>query len=243
MQEDLLKSLIEVGLEPKEAEIYLAILHLGKATIADTAKRSKIKRMTVYQHIDGLVHKNLLYKTAQGKRIFYVAENPEKILKILDRKKNHFEKVLPDLKSVFANSSHKPQIRFYEGIEGMREIYDEMTKASQTIYGTFSADKYFSVFNDKDNEDFFENIRKNGGQINDLIENSPAGKKHATSHWYKDVGTPKMLPKDFNLAVDLMIAGDKVAMISLVNLVGIVIENTEIAELQRNFVKFIRKNI
>ena len=243
MQEDLLKSLIEVGLEPKEAEIYLAILHLGKATIADTAKRSKIKRMTVYQHIDGLVHKNLLYKTAQGKRIFYVAENPEKILKILDRKKNHFEKVLPDLKSVFANSSHKPQIRFYEGIEGMREIYDEMTKTSQTIYGAFAADKYFSVFNDKDNEKFFKNIRENGGQIKDLNENTPIGRQHAKSDFYKGIGNSKILPEDFKLSVDLMVAGDKVAMISLMNLIGIIIENPEIADLQRNFIKFIRKNI
>ncbi len=68
--------------------------------------------MTVYQHIDDLLHKNLVHKTAEGKRIFYVAESPEKILKILDRKKKHFEKILPDLKSVFARSSHKPQIRF-----------------------------------------------------------------------------------------------------------------------------------
>jgi hypothetical protein len=32
-------------------------------------------------------------------------------------------------------------------------------------------------------------------------------------------------------------------MISLVNLIGIVIENSEIAELQRNFIEFIRRHI
>lgn len=243
MQEDLLKSLENIGLAPKEARIYLAILHLGKATIADAARKSKVKRMTVYQHIDDLLQKNLVHKTAQGKRVFYVAESPEKIGKILDRKKKHFEKILPDLKSVFARSSHKPQVRFYEGIEGMRSIYDELTKTSQTIYGAFAADKYFSVFNDKDNEKFFANIRESGGQIKDLIEDTPAGRKHAKIQWYKDLGTPKILPEDFKLSVDIMIAGNKVAMISLVNLIGIVIENPEIAELQRNFIKFIRRHI
>ncbi len=236
----LLENLIETGLEPKEAQIYLAVLHLGKATIADAARKSKVKRMTVYQHIDDLLQKNLVHKTAEGKRIFYVAESPEKIGKILDRKKKHFEKILPDLKSVFARSSHKPQVRFYEG---MRAIYDEMTKTSQTIYGAFSAERYFKVFNEDDNEKFFTNIRQSGGQIKDLIEDSPIGRKHAKSQWYKDLGTPKILPEDFKLSVDIMIAGNKVAMISLVNLIGVVIENPEIAELQRNFVKFIRRKI
>ena len=40
-----------------------------------------------------------------------------------------------------------------------------------------------------------------------------------------------------------MVAGNKVAMLSLVNLVGVIIENPEIADLQRNFVKFMRRNI
>lgn len=239
----LLENLIETGLEPKEAQIYLAVLHLGKATIADAARKSKVKRMTVYQHIDDLLQKNLVHKTAEGKRIFYVAENPEKIGKILDRKQKHFEKILPDLKSVYTQSSHKPQVRFYEGIEGMRAIYDEMTKTTQTIYGAFSAERYFKVFNENDNEKFFQNIRESGGQIKDLIENSPIGRKHAKSKWYKDLGAPKILPDDFKLSVDLMIAGDKTAMIDLINLIGVIIENPEIAELQRNFVKFIRRHI
>ena len=239
----IIQNLIEVGLKPKEAEIYLAILHLGKATIADTSRKSKIKRMTVYEHIDDLLRKSLVHKTAQGKRVYYVAASPEKIIKMLERKKKHFEKFLPDLKTIYGHASHKPQIRFYEGLEGMRAIYDEMTKTSQTIYSVFSAEKYFAVFNDKDNEEFFKNIRDNGGRIKDLIENSPTGKKHAQGPWYKDIGAPKMLPADFNLAVDLMVSGDKVAMISLVNLIGVVIENPEIADLQRNFVKFMRKNV
>lgn len=241
--EDIARNLIEAGFEPKEVEIYLAVLSLGKATVTDIARKSGVKRTTVYEYLDDLVRKNLVHKTSQGKRIMYLAENPEKIGKLLDYRKKHFEKILPDLKSVFARSSHKPQIRFYEGIEGMRAIYDEMTKTSQTIYGAFAADKYFSVFNEKDNKKFFENIRESGGQIKDLIEDTPAGRKHAKSDNYKDIGHPKILPEDFKLSVDIMIAGDKVAMISLVNLIGIVIENPEIAELQRNFIKFIRGHI
>jgi sugar-specific transcriptional regulator TrmB len=241
--DDTVKNLEEIGLPKKEAEIYLAVLQLGKATIVDIGRKSKIKRTTVYEHLDDLLAKGLVYKTAEKKRIYYCAENPEKISKILDKRKKHFEKILPELKNVYAVARHKPQVRFYEGKEGMRAIYDEMTKTAQTIYGTFSAEKYFSIFGENDNEDFFQNIRESGGQIKDLVENSPAGKRHTKGKFYENVGTPKMLPADFNLSVDLMVAGDKVAMISLVNLIGIVIENFEIAELQRNFIKFMRANV
>lgn len=243
MAEVFLNNFVKAGFEPKEADVYLAVLQLGKATVSDIARKSKIKRTTVYEYIDKLTSENLLHKTVKGKRIFYIAENPNHLSKLLENRKKKIIEIIPKLEDIYHAASHKPQIRFYEGIEGIREVYREMTKTSQIVYGVFSVDKYYTVFNDKDNEEFFKNIRESGGQIKDLIENSPLGKKHVKGHWYKEIGTPKMLPKDFNLAVDLMVVGDKVAMISLVNLIGVVVENREIADLQRNFIKFMRRNI
>jgi HTH-type transcriptional regulator, sugar sensing transcriptional regulator len=243
MQDNLKKHLKEAGFEEKEAEIYLAILGLGKATVSDISRKAGIKRTTIYEYLEKLLDESLIHKRAKGKRIYYAAENPDKLVKILEKRKRKISSILPHLQGIFDVSRHKPQVRFYEGIEGMRTIYDEMAKTSQTIYGVFSADKYFLVFNEEDNKNFFQNIREHGGQIKDIIENSPVGKKHAKSKYYDGIGSPKILPKDFKLSVDLMIAGDKVAMLSLVNLSGVIIENPEIADLQRNFIKFIRRNV
>ncbi len=244
MKKDIADQIKEAGLKPKEAEIYLAILHLGEATVSDIAKKSKVKRTTIYEYTDELVRKGLLYKTVRGKRIFYAAENPDRLIRVLENKKKKIDSILPDLQKIYGASFyvHKPQIRFYEGIEGIRTIYKEISTTSYTIYGVFSVDKYFSVFTNKDSEEFFGNIRRNGGQIKDLIEDTPLGRKYMKSHFYNGIGFPKLLPKDFKLAVDLIVAGDKVAMISLVNLVGVIIENPEIAELQRTFLKFMRRN-
>lgn len=242
MKEEIINQIREVGLELKEAKIYLAVLELGKATITDIAKKSKVKRTTAYEYLNSLVEAGLLGKAVKGKRIFYVAEDPKKLISILENKKKKVATALPALQEIFSASFSKPKVRFYEGIEGMKNIYNEMTKTSQIIYGAFSADRYFGVFREEDNENFFQNIRENGGQIKDLIEDTPLGRSHAKGNFYKDIGSSKILPKNFKLSVDLIIAGDKVAMISLVNLVGVIIENPEIAELQRNFVKFMRKN-
>ncbi|HBT74728.1 TPA: hypothetical protein DEB29_01825, partial [Candidatus Wolfebacteria bacterium] len=60
---------------------------------------------------------------------------------------------------------------------------------------------------------------------------------------YKKIGKAKTLPEQFDVPVDLMVAGDKVSMISYANLVGVIIENPEIAELQRTLIKFIRRSV
>lgn len=243
MDENIINQIKEAGLEPKEAEIYLAVLGLGRATVLDIAKKSRVKRTTIYQYLDNLIKNRLLLKSVKGKRIFYIAEEPEKLLRVLENKKKKVNAILPELQKLYSVSFHKPKIRFYEGIEGMRTIYDEMTKTSHIIYGVFSADKYWAVFNEDDDKKFFANIREQGGQIKDLVEDTPLGRKHIKGERYKGIGVPKLLPKGFEVAVDLMVAGDKVAMLSLVNLVGVMIENPEIAELQRNFVKFLRKKV
>lgn len=241
MKNNLLENLVEIGLSANEAKIYLSALNLGKATISDLARKSAIKRTSIYQYLANLMQQGLVFKSTQGKKPYYFAEAPEKLIKILDRKKNKIEQILPLLKQMSSTSTYKPKVKFYEGIEGISNIYDEISNTSKIIYSAFSPENYFSLFSEKDNNVFFDNIRKNGGQIKDLVENSELGKNHLKNPCYHDTGTAKLLPKDFDLTVDLIVAGDKVALISLKNLMGVVIENPEIANLHRNFLKFIRK--
>lgn len=243
MKENIINQIKEFGLETKQAEIYLAVLSLGRATVSDIAKKSRIKRTTIYQYLDDLVQKTFLLKSSKGKRIFYLAEEPKKLLNILENRKNKIISILPELQKIYSISFQKPQIRFYEGIEGMRIIYDEMTKTSDTIYGVFSVDKYWTIFNKDDDKKFFENIRQHNGQIKDLVEDTLLGRKHIKENRYKEYCASKLLPSNFKLGVDMLVAENKVAMISLVNLVGVIIENLEIADLQRNFVKFMRKEL
>lgn len=243
MQSPLLLTLINIGLEPKEAEVYLSVLKLGKASITDIAKTSDIKRTTVYEYVNKLTKDGLFHKTAQGKRMVYVAEDPAKLIKLLEHKRKQADSILQDLQDIYATASHKPHIKLYEGIDGIRSIYDEISNTPQTVYSTFSAEKLFSVFKEKDAKEFQTTIYNKGGQLKELIENNSAGRSYIKHLLPKEVGSAKLLPKDFEVSVDLIVAGDKVAMVSLVNLIGVIIENPEIAELQRNFIKFVRRNI
>lgn len=240
--EELVKQLEQIGLDDKEAEIYLAVLKLGKGLIVDIARKSGVKRTTVYEYLDDLERKGLVMKTVKGKRILYLPEKPERIVKILESRKKKAENMLPELRSLYAASSGKPSVRFYEGIEGMRSIYREMTQTPKTLWAVFSADAYTQVFTERDGHEFLENIKESGGQIKDMVMDTKAGREYVKAEYNKGFGGSKLLPDNFKLSADILVSGNKVAMNSMTSLVGVVIENKAIADMQRNFVKFLWKH-
>ncbi|EKE11197.1 MAG: Sugar-specific transcriptional regulator TrmB family [uncultured bacterium] len=240
--ENIEKIISFAGLNKNEAKIYLTLLRFGQSVISDIAKNSGIKRATIYQYIDDLSAKDIVRKTVKGKRIFYYPEDPKKLIDIIERKEKKMKEVFPELEKMYQHYSSKPTIRFYEGKEGMRSVYREMTKTSKTLWSMFSADRYFQVFSEKDSLEFVDNIYQNGGQLRDLVKNSRLGIQYVKEKWGGNSTVSKLLPKDFEFSVDLLIAGDNVAMISFDNLVAVIIENPGIAQLQKNLLKFIWKH-
>lgn len=233
------KIIEEVGLSENESRIYWTLLKQGQSVVSDIAKHSGIKRATIYQYIDGLLASDIIRKTVKGKRILYYPEDPKKLLLIVEKKQRKIKSVFPELEKMYQNSSSKPVVRFYEGKEGMRSVYREMTKTSKTLWSMFSADRYFQVFSEKDGKEFVENIYQSGGQLRDLVQNSRLGVQYVKEGWGGKMAVSKLLSKDFEFSVDLLVSGDNVAMISFDNLVAVIIENKGIAELQLNLLKFI----
>lgn len=239
--ENLEKIIEEVGLNEHEAKIYLTLLKQGQSVISDISKHSGIKRATVYQYIDDLVVRDIIRKTVKGKRTMYYPEDPKKLLTIVEKKQKMIKKVFPELEQLYLHSSSKPVVRFYEGKEGMRSVYREMTNTPKTLWSMFSTDRYFKVFNEKDGVEFTENIYQSGGQLKDLVQDTSLGREYIKEKWGGENAVSKLLPKDFDFSIDLLISGDNVAMISFDNLIAVVIENKGIAELQMNLLKFIWK--
>ncbi len=236
------KTLEEIGLNEHEAKIYLTLLKCGQSIVSDISKYSGVKRATVYQYIDGLTSQDIIRKTVKGKRIVYYPENPKKLISIMEKRQKKIKQVFPDLEKLYVNSSSKPIVRFYEGKEGMRSVYREMTQTHKTLWSVFSADRYFGVFTEKDGVEFSENIYQNGGQLKDLVQDTPLGREYVRGKWGGETSVSRLLPKDFDFSVDLLVSGNNVAMISFDNLIAVIIENEGIAKLQMNFLKFIWKS-
>ncbi len=117
-----------IGLDDKEAKLYLAGLQLGPASIQDLAKAANIKRTTIYEIVETLISKNLFTVTQKGKRKLFVAQEPDNLLLFLKQRENILEQIMPDLESLKNSTATRPAIRIYEGVEGVKQVYLDMLK-------------------------------------------------------------------------------------------------------------------
>ena len=66
------KALLACGLNKKEAKLYLASLELGPATVNKLAKKSRLKRTTIYSLIDSLGARGIIKEVRRrGKKYFF----------------------------------------------------------------------------------------------------------------------------------------------------------------------------
>jgi len=129
-QIELLKQL---GLNPKQAQVYLTALEVGPTTIADLAIKSGIKRTTIHEFIEPMSKQGFITTTFSGKRKLYNAAPPETLELILEKQTQAIKQLLPDLKFLASKSIQKPKIRYYEGVEGVKLIYEDLLTAKSPI--------------------------------------------------------------------------------------------------------------
>ncbi|PKL36983.1 hypothetical protein CVV38_03810 [Candidatus Peregrinibacteria bacterium HGW-Peregrinibacteria-1] len=86
--QNLIKILIPLGLNDKQAKVYLAAVSLGDCLISELAKKSNINRITTYDIVEKLEDKKII-KTYTRKRMKYVSAITPQTL--LDNYRNYLE--------------------------------------------------------------------------------------------------------------------------------------------------------
>lgn len=124
------RDLTFLGLSEKAGRIYQAGLLLGTTSVQDLARKSELKRPTVYLYLDELVKQGLFEIVPLDKKVYYRASNPEVLEERLKKQLLHLQTELPRLTALRSDTMGKPQIRIIEGKEGVSGVYDEMKKAN-----------------------------------------------------------------------------------------------------------------
>lgn len=154
------KYLQEIGLNEKEAAIYLALLQVDSASVVSLADKTKIKRPTVYVVLETLAKKGLVSEVEIGNKTHYAAEAPERLETYVERQKIVLEEharrlkdVIPQLKSVQREGGERPIVKYFEGKEGivssMEELYTSEDQ-DDTAYCIYSKDLLDSIFSAED---------------------------------------------------------------------------------------------
>ena len=121
--ETILKS---QGLEEKEAKVYLSCLQLGQTTVSNIARKAEIKRPTAYIILQKLSEKGLVSVKQTEKSIFYGPTHPKKLLTQLKQKEQTLKDAFPEILAIYNEHPHKPTVQIFEGIEGMRQVYNDI---------------------------------------------------------------------------------------------------------------------
>ncbi|MBI5728232.1 MAG: helix-turn-helix domain-containing protein, partial [Candidatus Magasanikbacteria bacterium] len=128
----LVDYLTKIGLHEKEAKVYLAAIELGGGSVQELAQKSGLKRPTVYVVLDSLVAQGLVSEEKKGRGSSFVAASPEALKRKAAEQKKAIDEAFPFLTAMWTGEKSKPQVRVYEGLEGMKEIYRETLWKSKT---------------------------------------------------------------------------------------------------------------
>lgn len=221
----------EFGLKDKEARTYLALLELGEANAHDVAKKAKIVRPAIYDILERLKETGLVSSVVKGRATYFTANGPEAIRRGMDEKRHAFDRLLPELNSVFNATKSKPKIFFYEGVEGIKTVFeDTLTARDKDLRGILSMEDLFKIPGQEYMDDYVARRVELGYSLR-VIRSKP---KEITPAWpsgpaeYRDVRYP---PASMLFEMTTYVYDNKVGLISTVKEnFGMIMESSEFAQ-------------
>lgn len=228
-----------MGLSDKEAKTYLASLELGPSSAQEIAKKAGLKRPTAYFAIDGLIKKGLMSSFEKGKKQFFAAESPERLVSVVANQKRKaaaleedLRHILPTMNSLFHLAGEKPGVRFFEGKEGIKAMQEDFLKSrASSLENIYPRDDFVKIFSKPEREHYVRQREKKRIRVR-TIYTSEAGAVLPA----KDSLTERRFvsPKVFPFSADITIYGNMVAIATYRGkLIGVIIESKEIAETLR----------
>jgi sugar-specific transcriptional regulator TrmB len=112
------RELAELGMTYNEATIYESILEIGESSVSEISKKSGIHRRSIYDTLERLIEKGIIFPIFGQKENLYIATAPAKLLEMIEQKEQTIKKVLPYLEKIQAKSGeYKEAAYIYRGLE------------------------------------------------------------------------------------------------------------------------------
>jgi sugar-specific transcriptional regulator TrmB len=238
------KILQKIGLSGHEAAIYLALLELGPSRISKIGEKTAIHRPLIYKALPSLIEKKLVTKNQRQKGHVYIAEPPNRLEAIFDDLKIDLFEILPELEDQYSISEQKPKVRFLEGRDGTKRIFDDVArslKKGDTFY-RFSSNRDGQEKKDKYVPRSYYKLRESKQLQREVITNSVTAKRKVN----KIDRFFKVMPEDFGPFehnITELIYGNRVAFIDYNSDTAMIIDSKRIAEFQKHIFKMLYKKL
>jgi sugar-specific transcriptional regulator TrmB len=227
------QTLLKLGFSANEAKVYLAALELGTASAQDIAQKAGIKRTTGYSVLSYLVNRGVIGKTKVKGKTRFVAEPPSRLLMLAKEVEEGLKSSLPELEGIYNKSSVKPKITFFEGIEGIKNVFEDTLREKPKEILMWLSDDYF-----KDLPGYSGNYIKERVKLNMHARRiAPAGSIWIRKNKVKDKEelskTVAVPPEMMNIGIEVNVYNNKLAFMNFREKIGIIIESKAIADAMR----------
>ncbi|MFA4880758.1 MAG: helix-turn-helix domain-containing protein [Candidatus Doudnabacteria bacterium] len=228
-------ALSDLGFSDKETKVYLALLEIGRGTVSAIARTAGINRTTGYNILDVLVSKGLARISGKEPKEEYVAEAPNVITKLLKEKIAAYEaqlkkaaKLVPQLATIH-NIADRPKVKFYEGKEGLIEVYEDTLTAHEPIRAYATIDDMHRALPDYFPKYYARRARA-GIAIRGIVPRTPMAEERAQYNKTEKRETALIPPDKYYFSPEINIYDNKVMIASWREKLGIIIESAEIAD-------------
>jgi len=232
------KYLQEIGLNEKEASVYVALLQSGDASVIDLASKTKINRSTTYTVLESLAKKGLVSEVVAGKKTRYQAESPEKLgnfvegqKAILEERSKRLKDIIPEIKNAQRSAGEKPMIQYFEGKDGILALNESMRDGGEktdkdAVHAIYPQDTLDEIFPDDEQSELFH-ARLGQGTKSRSVYTWSKGTKISDEM----SETVKLDGDRYPISCEIAVSGDKVGISLLGNkLSAIFIRSRDLAD-------------
>ena len=235
-----------IGLTETEVKVYEALLSLGPSLVSDISRKAGISRTLGYHALEKLAIDGLVSRVSgERKRLRYSANHPQSLMQYVKNRSNlwqrrvdEVERLLPNLVSLY-KVAEKPVVKYQEGVEGVKAIYDQTLEAQEEILSFLDIEGWDTPELRTWGKQY--NAERSRRKIHEriLMLDTPQGRA-----WMKDYRgsfkftdyrwiTAEQLPGIAEFGGEINIYENKVVMALLKkpNLMGVMIESTALTNL------------
>ncbi len=223
------------GFSEKEADVYVALLELGKGTVAKISQLAGINRTTGYDILNSLVSKKLASVSGKKPKQEYAAEPPTAITEFLKRQImqteeniKQAEKILPELTLLYT-LENRPRIRFYEGTDGLKYVYEDTLTSSEAIRAYATVDDMHKALPNYF-PDYYKRRAAKNISIRAIVPETPVGHERKTHDTEEKREIAFVPPDKYYFSPEINIYDNKIMIASWREKLGIIIESEEIAD-------------
>jgi sugar-specific transcriptional regulator TrmB len=247
----------DIGLTNVQARAYRALIEHGNTSAPAIAAFIGESRTNAYKVLDKLCELGLVTKDLHGKRIRYFPTSPIALEQFVQQqaaavnlRERKLKAAMPSMLDFFFAHSEQPGIRFYQGEDGLREMFYDQARGKGPVYFIRS----------------HEGIRHFGNKEAHRLRNLFPARGIVRYGIVQDIEPPDAKPddrmpvaesdklmmlnrtwitsEDYDEPVEWVAYGDKLAIISFgKEIIGMVIESPQIAEAFRKLYKLLDSTV